>query len=117
MGLINSTSLPLGFDTGLVPGVFAGSLLAALITGEWKVKGFHDGPGMWRYLIGAALMGFGGMLAGGCAVGAGVTGGAIFALTAWIALAAMWAGAIVTHLVVDGEVARSVLTEPSINRL
>jgi uncharacterized membrane protein YedE/YeeE len=116
MGLINSTSLPLGFDTGLVPGVFAGSLLAALITGEWKVQGFHDGPGMWRYLIGAALMGFGGMLAGGCAVGAGVTGGAIFALTAWIALAAMWAGAIITHLVVDGEVARSVLAEPSINR-
>jgi uncharacterized membrane protein YedE/YeeE len=117
MGLINSTSVPLGFDTGLVPGVFAGSLLAALMTGQWKVQGFHDGPGMWRYLIGAALMGFGGMLAGGCAVGAGVTGGSIFALTAWIALAAMWAGAIVTHLVVDGEVASSVLGEPLTHRI
>ncbi|MEZ5799744.1 MAG: YeeE/YedE thiosulfate transporter family protein [Nitratireductor sp.] len=30
---------------------------------------------MLRYLVGASLMGFGGMLAGGCAVGAGVTGG------------------------------------------
>ena len=109
MGLINSTSLPLGFDTSLVPGVFAGSLFAALITGEWRVQGFHDGPGMWRYLIGAALMGFGGMLAGGCAVGAGVTGGAIFALTAWMALAAMWAGAIVTHLIVDGNIASPAL--------
>lgn len=115
MGLINSTSVPLGFDTGLVPGVFAGSLLAALMTGEWKVQGFHDGPGMWRYLIGATLMGFGGMLAGGCAVGAGVTGGAIFALTAWIALAAMWGGAIVTHLVVDGKPARSVPAGPMID--
>lgn len=102
MGLINSPSVPLGFDTGLVPGVFAGSLLAALMTREWKVHGFHDGPSMVRYLFGAGLMGFGGMLAGGCAVGAGVTGGAIFALTAWVALAAMWAGAIVTHYVVDG---------------
>ena len=105
MGLINSPSMPLGFDTGLVPGVFAGSMLAALIAREWKVQGFHDGPSMGRYLLGAALMGFGGMLAGGCAVGAGVTGGAIFALTAWIALAAMWAGAIVTHYVVDGNAA------------
>jgi uncharacterized membrane protein YedE/YeeE len=33
------------------------------------------------------------MLAGGCAVGAGVTGGAIFALTAWTALIGMWLGA------------------------
>jgi uncharacterized membrane protein YedE/YeeE len=85
------------------------------MTREWKVQGFHDGPGMWRYLIGATLMGFGGMLAGGCAVGAGVTGGAIFALTAWIALAAMWAGAIATHLVLDGKVARSAQAEPSID--
>ena len=42
------------------------------------------------------------MLAGGCAVGAGVTGGAIFALTAWMALGAMWVGALVTHYVIDG---------------
>ena len=75
MGLINSPSVPLGFDIGLVPGVFAGSLLAALIGREWKLQGFHDGLSMGRYAAGAFLMGFGGMLAGGCAVGAGVTGG------------------------------------------
>ncbi len=109
MGLINSPSMPLGFDAGLVPGVFVGSMLAALIVREWKLQGFHDGPSMGRYFIGASLMGFGGMLAGGCAVGAGVTGGAIFALTAWIALAAMWAGAIVTHYVVDGNAANPAL--------
>jgi uncharacterized membrane protein YedE/YeeE len=102
MGLINSPSLQWGFDTGLVPGVFAGSLLAALSTSEWNLQGFHGGPSMGRYLLGAALMGFGGMLAGGCAVGAGVTGGAIFALTAWIALAAMWVGALSTQYLVDG---------------
>lgn len=101
MGLINSPSLQLGFDTGLVPGVFAGSLFAALLAGEWKMQGFQDGPSMGRYLFGAALMGFGGMLAGGCAVGAGVTGGAIFALTSWVALAAMWAGALLTNYLVE----------------
>jgi uncharacterized membrane protein YedE/YeeE len=44
-------------------------------------------------------MGFGAMLAGGCAVGAGVTGGAIFAVTSWVALAAMWAGAVIAQRV------------------
>ncbi|QWG13144.1 YeeE/YedE family protein [Bradyrhizobium sediminis] len=107
MGLINSPSLQLGFDVGLVPGVFAGSLFAALLAGEWKMQGFQDGPSMSRYLFGAALMGFGGMLAGGCAVGAGVTGGAIFALTSWVALAAMWAGALLTNYLVDERSVRS----------
>ena len=50
------------------------------------------------------------------AVGAGVTGGAVFALTAWIALAAMWVGAIVTHLAIDGVVIRPLIAEPSIQR-
>ncbi len=46
-------------------------------------------------------MGFGSMLAGGCAVGAGMTGGAVLALTAWIALVCMWLGAGMTDLVLD----------------
>lgn len=45
---------------------------------------------MRNAMIGAALMGFGGMLAGGCAIGAGVTDGSIFAGTAWLALYSMW---------------------------
>jgi uncharacterized membrane protein YedE/YeeE len=56
---------------------------------------------MRRYIAGAILMGFGAMLAGGCAVGAGVTGGAVFALTAWLTLASMWAGAGVTDWLLD----------------
>jgi uncharacterized membrane protein YedE/YeeE len=46
-------------------------------------------------------MGFGGMLAGGCAVGAGVSGAAVFALTAWISLIGMWLGAGLTDRWVD----------------
>jgi uncharacterized membrane protein YedE/YeeE len=46
-------------------------------------------------------MGFGGMLAGGCAVGAGVTGGAVMALTAWVALLFMWLAAGLTDALVD----------------
>src|SRR5581483_2261691 len=76
MALINSPMLPLGFDLALVPGVFAGSMLAALVAREFMLEGFRDGASMTRYISGAVLMGFGGMLAGGCAVGAGVPGGA-----------------------------------------
>lgn len=83
----------IGFDFGLMPGVFVGSLAGALWGREFTLEGFKDGYSMRRYIAGAILMGFGAMLAGGCAVGAGVSGGAIFALTAWVTLVAMWVGA------------------------
>lgn len=92
---------PLDFDVGLVPGVFLGSFLAAVLSGTFKLQGFKDGRSMVRYIIGAVFMGVGGMLAGGCAVGAGLTGGSAFSITAWVALASMWAGAGATDLLVD----------------
>ncbi len=101
MGLINQPTLPLSFDVGLVPGVFLGSLLAALVTREFKWQKFTQDSGFTRFFVGAALMGFGGMLAGGCAVGAGVTGGAVLVITAWVALFSMWIGAGITDWLVD----------------
>ncbi len=97
MGLVNSTELPLGFGIGLVPGVFVGAGVMALATKEARIQRFGPDSPMEVYLVGAALMGFGSMLAGGCAVGAGMSGGAIFALTAWVAVGAMWVGAMITQ--------------------
>ncbi|NVK59770.1 MAG: YeeE/YedE family protein [Rhodobacteraceae bacterium] len=92
----------LEFDVGLVPGVFLGAFLAAAWARELKVQGF-DGPTPLRNaMIGAALMGFGGMLAGGCAIGAGVTGGSIFVGTAWLALFCMWVGGMTTDVLMGG---------------
>lgn len=93
-----------GFSSGLLPGVFLGSLIGGWIGGDLRLEGFTDGYGMRRYIAGAVLMGFGAMLAGGCAVGAGITGGSIFALTAWLALIGMWAGAGVTDRLMDQRV-------------
>jgi len=90
----------LDFDTGLVPGVFIGSLLAALVYREWKLEGFEGGPAMRRYLAGAVLMGFGGMLAGGCAVGS-VSGASVFAVTAWLTLASMFLAAGIADYLLD----------------
>ncbi|GAA6163233.1 YeeE/YedE family protein [Pelagimonas sp. KU-00592-HH] len=91
----------LEFDIGLVPGVVIGSFLASVIAREFKFQGFENESNMRRAMLGAVLMGFGAMLAGGCAIGAGVTGGSIFAGTAWAALFAMWIGAMATDLLVD----------------
>ena len=92
MRVLASPAPPFGFDAGMLPGVFIGSFLGALVGREFKVEGFKDGASMVRYIVGAMLMGFSSMLAGGCAVGAGMTGGAIFALTAWLTLLGMWIG-------------------------
>jgi len=94
-------SAVLEFDIGLVPGVFLGAFLAALVSKELKFQGFEGADSMKRAMVGAGMMGFGGMLAGGCAIGAGVTGGSIFVGTAWVALTAMWAGGIVTDFLLD----------------
>lgn len=90
MVFITESSLPITFNLALVPGVFAGSFMAGMLGRELKLECFSvENRPMPRYVIGAVLMGFGGMLAGGCAVGAAVTGSSVFALTAVVALISM----------------------------
>ncbi|MDR5651073.1 YeeE/YedE family protein [Ruixingdingia sedimenti] len=91
----------LDFDIGLVPGVALGAFVGAALRRELRFQGFDGESQMRRSMAGAVLMGFGAMLAGGCAIGAGVTGGSIFAATAWLALLCMWIGAVVTDFLVD----------------
>lgn len=91
----------LDFDIGLVPGVVLGAFLSAVLARRFRFEGF-DGEGtMRRALTGAVLMGFGAMLAGGYAIGAGVSGGSIMVATAWLALLSMWVGAVITDFLVD----------------
>lgn len=101
MRVLASPAPAIGFDFGLLPGVFVGSFLGAWLGKDLKLEGFTDGYSMRRYIVGAVLMGFGSMLAGGCAVGAGMTGGAIFAVTAWLTLVGMWVGAGVMDRLID----------------
>ncbi|SMX30958.1 YeeE/YedE family protein [Octadecabacter ascidiaceicola] len=101
MALVTAPTVPMGFGLGLVPGVFVGAATAAALMSGLRIQRFGPDTPMERYLIGAFLMGFGSMLAGGCAVGAGMSGGAIFSLTAWVAVACMWLGAMGAKLVLD----------------
>ena len=109
MRILSSPPPAIGFDFGLLPGVFAGSFLGAWIGKDLQLEGFKDGYSMRRYIAGAIFMGFGSMLAGGCAVGAGMTGGAVFALTAWLTLVGMWLGAGLTDRLMDPDLTTSTL--------
>lgn len=97
MALVAERTVALSFGIGLVPGVAIGAAGSAIRADEWKIERFGPDTPMERYLIGAVLMGFGAMLAGGCAVGAGLSGGAALSLTAWVAVFFMWVGAISAH--------------------
>jgi uncharacterized membrane protein YedE/YeeE len=110
MALVNARAVPAGFGIGLVPGVFAGAMAAAVSRGEARIQRFEPDVPMERYLIGGVLMGFGSMLAGGCAVGAGLSGGSILALTAWVAVFFMWVGAALTHMAMGRAAAPRIAT-------
>jgi uncharacterized membrane protein YedE/YeeE len=91
------SSSKLGFGIGLLSGVLTGSFIAAIATGALRFEWFDTISNTGRYAFGAALMGFGGVLAGGCSVGAGLSGGALFALTPLVALASMIGGSALTE--------------------
>ena len=101
MYVLSPPGSKLTFDLGLIPGVALGSFVAAALARDLKLEGFDGGASMRRYIAGGCLMGFGGVLAGGCAVGAGVSGASIFAVTSWIVLWSMWIGAVITDRLVD----------------
>jgi len=101
MLVLSPPGQPGKFDLGLVPGVFAGAFLSAALWRELKLEGFQGGQAMRRYIVGALLMGFGGMLAGGCAVGAGVSGAAVFTLTSFVTLSTIWGAAMLTDALMD----------------
>ena len=99
---VAATSIPAGFGTGLAAGVIAGSLAAALAAGEFRWESLESPRQTGRYLAGAVMMGAGGVLAGGCTVGAGLSGMSTASLAALLALAAMAASAKVAGAVFAG---------------
>jgi uncharacterized protein len=87
-----STGLSLNFGIITVAGVFAGSLITALLTGRFELEGFSSPRHLLRSAGGAALMGAGGAMAFGCSVGQGLTGLSTLALASFVAVAGIFAG-------------------------
>ncbi|MGB4466861.1 MAG: YeeE/YedE family protein [Azovibrio sp.] len=76
-----------------VLGVICGSAAHALLTRRFRWEGFRDVEDTAHHLIGAALMGFGGITAMGCSIGQGITGFSTLALGSIITFAAILLGA------------------------
>lgn len=93
---IASSAVPAGFGVGLFLGVISGAALSALAFREFLWQSFESPRQTGRYLSGAALMGVGGVLAGGCSVGAGLAGVPSLSYAALLALVGIAVGAVLT---------------------
>ncbi|MDP3410514.1 YeeE/YedE family protein [Bosea sp. (in: a-proteobacteria)] len=83
----------LDFGIGTIIGVVLGSFLSALFDREFRWEAFDDHHEMRRHLVGAVMMGGGGILAGGCTIGQGITAGSMMALSWPLAIGGMMIGA------------------------
>jgi uncharacterized membrane protein YedE/YeeE len=75
-------------------GVVVGSALAALQSRSFRWEGFAGAEDTANHLVGAVLMGVGGVTALGCTVGQGLSGVSTLALGSFVALAGILAGAV-----------------------
>lgn len=76
-----------------VVGVVAGSALMALATRRFRWEGFGGTGDLAHHLVGAVLMGVGGVTALGCSIGQGISGASTLSATSLVAVGAMIAGA------------------------
>ena len=90
--LMTATGARVDFGIALVGGTLLGAALSARLAGAAKLQGFEGAEQMLRYLSGAALMGFGAVLALGCTAGQGLTGVSTLSILSFVALAAIVAG-------------------------
>ena len=91
--LWSDTSRKLTFAITTVLGVIAGSGAWALLTRSFRWEGFASVEDTANHLIGAALMGFGGVTAMGCTVGQGITGFSTLAVGSMLTFLAIVVGA------------------------
>ena len=98
---IASSAIPAGFGTGLIGGVLLGSFVAAALRKEIALQSFENPSQTLRYGLGGALMGVGGVLAGGCTIGAGLSGSATLSIAALLALGAIIAGAVTARAIMQ----------------
>ncbi len=89
-------SLHVSFGVAAGLGVALGSLAWALASRSFRWEGFASFDDLRRHLLGAVLMGFGGVTALGCTVGQGITGVSTLAIGSFIALASIIGGSAAT---------------------
>lgn len=89
-------SMRVTFGIASAAGVVLGSFAYAISTRQFRWEGFSSMEDLRTQLLGAVLMGFGGVTAIGCTVGQGLSGVSTLAIGSFIALAGIIGGAVVT---------------------
>ncbi len=82
------------FGVATLFGVLAGSFSAAKMLGRFKIATFNDPDDTMRNLLGAAMMGVGGVLALGCTIGQAITGVSTLSMGSLLAFMAIVAGGV-----------------------
>lgn len=91
--LLTFIGATIDFSIALVFGTLLGSFATAMWNKEWRIEAYDDAHEMRRHLLGAFLMGFGGVSAYGCTIGQGVSGMATLSAAAPLALGSILIGA------------------------
>ncbi|PIT02519.1 mmebrane protein [Bradyrhizobium nitroreducens] len=83
----------LNFGIGSVAGVVAGSFAAAMLARGFRWEACDDARELKRHMIGALLMGIGGIMSMGCTIGQGLSAFSTLAISAPITMLAIACGA------------------------
>jgi uncharacterized membrane protein YedE/YeeE len=89
-------SMRVTFGIATAAGVVLGSFAYAISTKQFRWEGFSSMEDLRTQLLGAVLMGFGGVTAVGCTVGQGLSGVSTLAIGSFIALAGIIGGSVAT---------------------
>lgn len=84
------------FGIACVFGVVIGSFLYSVFNRTFRWEYFNSPQDMFRHIVGATLMGYGGVTAMGCTIGQGVTGVSTLAIGSFVVLFGIIAGAAAT---------------------
>jgi uncharacterized membrane protein YedE/YeeE len=93
--LWTDTSRIVTFGIAGVLGMLAGSAAYALASRTFHWEGFASVEDVGNHIVGATLMGFGGVTALGCTIGQGITGVSTLAIGSFLALAGIIVGCLV----------------------
>lgn len=94
--LMTFTGAQINFGIAVTLGMILGSFVYALVSRSFRIETFSNRSEMVSHLIGAVLMGFGGVLSFGCTIGQGVTGVSTLALGSFLAISMIFFGSALT---------------------
>ncbi len=86
----------LTFGIVAVLGIIVGSFMWAMFTKGFRIEWFANGRDFMMHVIGAVLMGFGGVLGMGCTIGQGITGVSTLAIGSFLTVISIILGSALT---------------------